>query len=98
MIINLTFIENILKNINSFTTESVDLDETGNYKQSGSFEFEVADSEFKLWGGRIIKSGDQYELVEFFPKMFYSDYNEAEWDNLDLDKDYKNDDFSIDED
>jgi hypothetical protein len=91
MIVNLTFIENILKNINSFENWAVDLDEFGNPKESGSFEFELTDSEFRLWAGRIIKSGDEYELVEFFPKMFHSDYQISDWewdenepDNTDL--------------
>lgn len=92
MIVNLTFIENILKNINSFETWSVDLDETGNFKKDGSLEFELTDSEDRLWGGRIIKTGDQYELVEMFPKMFHSDYNAADWIALDLDTNYENED------
>lgn len=98
MVINLTFIENILKNINSFETWAVDLDETGNFKKDGSLEFELTDSEFRLWGGRIIKTGDEYELVEMFPKMFHSDYNPDEWINLDLDTNYEDDDFTIDKD
>lgn len=82
MIIHLDYIENILKNINNFETWSSDMDETGQYKLSGSIEFEIKDTDDRLWGGRVAKIGEEYQLVEFFSKIFYSDYNPSEWSGL----------------
>lgn len=83
MIIDLEYIENILKDINSFEKWPVNLDAFGNKVESGSFEFELQDSEDRLWGGRIIQKDEEtYQLVEFFSKMFYSDYRDSDWDNF----------------
>ena len=81
MVINLTFIENILKNINSFETWSVDLDETGNFKKDGSLEFELTDSDDRLWGGRIHSDYNPDEWINLDLDTNYED------DDFTIDKD-----------
>lgn len=89
MKVNLDFIENILKNPNKFEYWGSNLDQFGipADKDSGlvSYEFEITDQDDRLWGGRIVKIEENFELVEFFCKMFYSDYNPEDWEGFDLD-------------
>jgi hypothetical protein len=73
MNIKLSYIEKILNNITSIETNKTDLDETGNIVPNGSIEFEITDSTGRLWGGRLCEIDGNMELVEFFPKLFYSD-------------------------
>lgn len=73
MNIKTSFIENILKNITVIETTPSDLDSYGNVLSNGSLEIEFTDSTGKLWGGRICNINNSFELVEFFPKLFFSD-------------------------
>jgi hypothetical protein len=74
MVINLSIIKQLLDDKNSnINTWNVDLDQYGNPEVSGSIEFELSDSDGRLWGGRFIEKDGQHELVEFFPKIFFSD-------------------------
>lgn len=73
MNIKTLFIENIVKNITILETSESDLDAYGNVVVSGSIEIEFTDSTGKLWGGRVCNIDGDFELVEFFPKLFFSD-------------------------
>lgn len=96
MNISLLFLENILKNKLKIETSKSDLDEFGNPLSSGSIEFELLDKDNRLWGGRLVDMTGSFELVEFFPKLFFSDvsYDDLikESKNFDMTK-QKFDDF-----
>lgn len=73
MKIKTTFIDNILNNLTNIEQSNSELNEFGFPSESGSIEFEIMDKFGKIWGGRMIKSDDGFELVEFFPKLFFTD-------------------------
>ena len=73
MNIKTSFIENILKNITILEKTTSDLDAFGNVLPSSSIEIEFTDTTGRLWGGRICNIDNNFELVEFFPKLFFSD-------------------------
>lgn len=87
MNISLLFLEDILKNSVKIETSNSDLDEFGMPHNSGSIEFELTDLNNRLWGGRIFNNSGSFELVEFFPKLFFSDisYDELIKESKDFD-------------
>lgn len=71
--ISLDFIKNTILNSSNFEHWDSELNQFGEPDESGSFEFELTDTDGRLWGGRFLKSENGFQLVEFFSKIFYSD-------------------------
>lgn len=82
MKIELSFIKDIFDNKSNINLVNSDLNEIGEPFVSGSFEFDLTDSSGRVWGGRLCKINENYELVEFFPKLFFSDVSIDDLDKL----------------
>ena len=82
MKIELSFIKDIFDNKSNIIISNSDLNEVGDTFVSGSFEFDLTDSFGRTWGGRVCKINETYELVEFFPKLFFSDISIDDLDTL----------------
>lgn len=74
--IDFEFIKNIFLNMKHIELSDSDLNTYGEVQSLGSYEFELIDKDDRLWGGRLIKVENKYELVEFFPKIFYADLSQ----------------------
>lgn len=73
MNINLSLIDDIIKNNIHYKETVSNTDIIGNPKENGSIEFEIIDNDNRIWGGRYVNDQGEKVLVEFFSKLFLSD-------------------------
>lgn len=76
--ISVEYIKDIFSNMLNIEVSESDLNRYGEPEASGSYEFELIDKDNRLWGGRMVKVGNMYEVVEVFPKIFYADLSQTQ--------------------